>query len=752
MRRWLIGFLGVLSIALIGVITGLIPAGIKMEQSLGLRWLFLMRGPIKPPSNVAVIAIDDQTGGRLDLSKLPREWPRSIHARLTESLVRSGVSAIVFDFDFQTPKHPEDDQLFAKAIAASNRVILTEKLIGKRQPLFDANGRPKGALWVEQLVGPMPLLADAAKGAGTFPLPKLDVAVHEFWVFKRSVDYAPTTPAIALQIHAEAAYPRLLKLLEKADVGSLSALPATLETTDRTSKIRATMLELHRIFHEKPELDVKLRQIMEQDGNGKMTGSESQFLEASIGLYSGNDHRYLNFYGPPGTIATIPYHNVIEDGRKSAKKLPDLTGKIVFVGYSDLYDPSQPDRFYTVYTNNEGVDLSGVEIAATAYGNLLANQSLVPADPAMMAAILAIFGVAVAGIALMLPAVISVPLVIVLAGGYVFAAEWAFAERYLWLPLAVPLILQLPLALFSGLVTQYLSERRKKKLATRAISFYLPEKLAKDFAEKNLESSALNRVTYSVCFASDMAGFTTISEQLPPKELATFLNDYFESLSLPIRRNGVDVIEFRADGIMCAWTAEHNLSEIRRKAALAALEAVEAISSFSQRFPLLTQQLRIGLEAGMVYVGHSGGGGHFVYSIVGDCANTSARIEGLNKKMGTQILASRAAVEGVNGLLIRYLGDFQFVGKAEALPIVEIMAKEEFANPQQQLLAHRYEEAMSSLVAGCIVEALSLFESISRDFPGDGPARFHSAYCQELLTKSEVPESERGQIIRLDSK
>ena len=88
--------------------------------------------------------------------------------------------------------------------------------------------------------------------------------------------------------------------------------------------------------------------------------------------------------------------------------------------------------------------------------------------------------------------------------------------------------------------------------ATRAIGIYLPEHLARDFTEKNLDQNALNRVTYIVCFASDMAGFTTILETLKPKELASFLNDYFETLSEPLRHQGVDVIEFRADGIIFA--------------------------------------------------------------------------------------------------------------------------------------------------------------------------------------------------------
>ena len=277
----------------------------------------------------------------------------------------------------------------------------------------------------------------------------------------------------------------------------------------------------------------------------------------------------------------------------------------------------------------------------------------------------------------------------------------------------------------------------------------MPEHLARDFTEKNLDQSALNRVTYSVCFASDMAGFTTISETLKPKELASFLNDYFETLSEPLRRQGVDVIEFRADGIMCAWTAEQPEPGIRRKALLAGLEAIEAIDGFKKRYPQFPQSLRIGLEDGMAYVGHAGGGGHFVYSIVGDCANTAARIEGLNKHLHTQLLTSGSAMEGVEGILCRFLGEFRFVGKTEPLPILEVLALEKTASESQRQLCENFANAMEVLRLGRWREAGEAFEAILRDYPEDGPSRFHLARCRR---HEDVPPDEPPWVVNMDAK
>jgi adenylate cyclase len=510
------------------------------------------------------------------------------------------------------------------------------------------------------------------------------------------------------------------------------------------------MRKLRSVFSKNPELGKSIREMLANENSLGIPASDLPRIKALLGLYEGDDQRYLNFYGSPGSITTIPYH-LIADNQKSNSglKIPDLKGKAVFVGFSDLYDPGQPDRFYTVFTNDEGVDLSGIELAATSFSNLLTDSSVHPLEILQEIIIVTMFGLIVGTIAYLLPAIAGVPLVLILASGYVTGAQQFFEEANLWLPLAIPMLVQLPLALFGGLVVQYFLEREKKTRATRAISLYLPEHLAKNFTEKNLDQSALNRVTYSVCFASDMAGFTTISEILKPKELAAFLNDYFETLSEPLRRHGVDVIEFRADGIMCAWTAEQSEPRARHKALLAGLEAIEAIDGFKKRYPQFPQSLRIGLEDGMAYVGHAGGGGHFVYSIVGDCANTAARIEGLNKHLQTQLLASGSAMAGVEGLLSRFLGEFRFVGKTEPLPIQEVLALETTANTSQRQLCESFSSAMETLRLELWHEAGEAFEKILRDYPEDGPSKFHLARCRHF---SHSPPTEPPWVVNMDSK
>ena len=151
--------------------------------------------------------------------------------------------------------------------------------------------------------------------------------------------------------------------------------------TVRAPDMLAFMRKLRQIFSKNPELGKILREMLANEKNLDIPSMDHPRVQALIELYEGDDQRYLNFYGPPGSITTIPYY-LVADNQKSDSgiKMPDMTGKVVFVGFSDLYDPGQPDRFYTVFTNDDGVDLSGVEIAATSFGNLLTDKSLHPPE------------------------------------------------------------------------------------------------------------------------------------------------------------------------------------------------------------------------------------------------------------------------------------------------------------------------------------------------------------------------------------
>jgi adenylate cyclase len=133
MRRWGQSVMTGIVTAACGAAFAMLPFSVRFEESTGLWWLFNLRGAIEPPTQAVVVAIDGTTGSDLDLPKLPRDWPRTIHAQLIDALVAEGAEVIVFDMDFSRVKGAYEDAVFANAIGKYKRVVLFQPLVGKKQ-------------------------------------------------------------------------------------------------------------------------------------------------------------------------------------------------------------------------------------------------------------------------------------------------------------------------------------------------------------------------------------------------------------------------------------------------------------------------------------------------------------------------------------------------------------------------------------------------------------------------------------------
>src|SRR4029450_3575607 len=112
----------------------------------------------------------------------------------------------------------------------------------------------------------------------------------------------------------------------------------------------------------------------------------------------------------------------------------------------------------------------------------------------------------------------------------------------------------------------------------------------------------------------------------------------------------------------------------RLNACLAAVEIRDAIDRFNAAHPVAKRMpTRIGLDAGEIGLGPVAG----ELQAVGDPANAASRIEHVNKLFSTRLLASAAAVHGLDALLVRRLGSFMLPGKADPVEIVEILGRRE---------------------------------------------------------------------------
>lgn len=675
MRRSVKGLLLGIAVGLIGAVLALMPLGQDFEKHTGLDWLFFVRGPITPPPDVAVIAINERDIAGLGLPALPRDWSRVVHGQLVRRLVALGAATIVFDMDFQRPKDTEDDAAFAEAVAESNRVVLFERLDGKRQPLFDSGGRQTGTVWVEERVPPIPVLADAARALAPFPVPKVQVNVYQYWAFKPSAGYVATMPAAALQLYALPVQQLWMDILSQAGAQGVDGLPRTAGAVGRADAARRLMSSLHESFALDPDLSARVRKRLSAAGGPSGSAREQRLLTALTGLYGGEDQRYLNFYGPPGTIPNIPFNEVFQD---DPARLPDVSGKAVFVGFSDLYDPGQPDRFYTVFTTQHGVDLSGVEIAATAFANLLTDSALIETGPLTTAAILLLFGAAFGYGVFWLHASRAIPLALLLGGFHVLAVQYLFNVYGLWLPLAIPVLVQLPVALFAGLLGHFLSEASARRRLKAVFGQYVPPEIVEEMSRESGQSFSVEGESreLSVLFC-DVRGFTTISERLPADELKQLLNHFFTPMTRIIFEHRGTIDKYVGDMVMAFWGAPLHDARHAQHAVEAALQMLSQLGDMQPEFaarnwPALI--IGIGINTGTMNVGDMGSEYRRAYTVIGDAVNLGSRLEGLTKHYGVQLVVSEFTAAALEDVLLRKLDRVTVKGKQEPVTIYEVVS------------------------------------------------------------------------------
>ena len=128
-----------------------------------------------------------------------------------------------------------------------------------------------------------------------------------------------------------------------------------------------------------PLIDKKMVAELERSNHAPRDENKIRLVKSLAKMYGGADRQYLNYYGPPRTFTTMPFYQALRLGEESASEHKiDLKGRAVFVGLSEILLTERRDSFYTAFSKTNGVFISGVEIAATAFANLLQDTSVKP--------------------------------------------------------------------------------------------------------------------------------------------------------------------------------------------------------------------------------------------------------------------------------------------------------------------------------------------------------------------------------------
>jgi adenylate cyclase len=294
---------------------------------------------------------------------------------------------------------------------------------------------------------------------------------------------------------------------------------------------------------------------------------------------------------------------------------------------------------------------------------------------------------------------LRVPVWMFVAGagmGAVAAAGAGFAALLAgwWIPVAPPALAWLVSA---SAVTAWISRREsteRKVLmqlfarnVSRTVAGYLWEN-RDQFMEGGRPRPQRQVVT--VLFV-DVKSFTPISEGLDAVELMDWVNDLMEVLASTVEAHGGFVDDYFGDGLKAAFgvplprgsVEEENADVVTAVRCAQAMEAqlAEQNARWQER-SLPIGRLRAGIDSGDIVVGSVGSSQRLKYTVLGDVANTAARIQGIDdadhdfERKPVRILVSGRAHERLGGCFeTRDLGEVELKGKAKPVRVFEVLGE-----------------------------------------------------------------------------
>jgi class 3 adenylate cyclase len=178
----------------------------------------------------------------------------------------------------------------------------------------------------------------------------------------------------------------------------------------------------------------------------------------------------------------------------------------------------------------------------------------------------------------------------------------------------------------------------------------------------------------SVLF-SDIRNYTSICEQMSPEMVIEMLNSYFSYMVRAIEENKGQVFQFVGDAIMAVFSAPVKLPDHATWAVKCALSMDKALTEFNKGLhsDLPPLSMGVGINTGPVVAGIIGSENRMEYRVVGDTVNLAARIESLNKELGTDILISESTRELLQGpFQLAHKGKHRVKGKRGMVSVFSV--------------------------------------------------------------------------------
>ena len=637
---------------------------------------FRVRGKLTPDPRVVVAAIDARS--IKEIGRWP--WSREVTARLITGLKEYGARVVALDMVFSEPQGKAQDEALARAVAGAGNVVLGY--------FFRNDGDNPPRELQEELLRSRVKILRLEPGVTAVPVPEF-----------RTLD------ASILPIGAAALAQGFFNVLPDED--GLYRSAALLALRDGELYPSLSLRALSRYLGSEPQVSVAAFGVRPlQLGRLNLPVNEAGELP-------------LNYYGPQGPFRTVSAADVIR------RRLPAgaLRGALVFVGATEM-------GIYDLRATPFDPALPGVEIHATVAANALDGRFLTRDGRTAGIEMAAIF-LLPALLALLLNATTRTALglvwLLLCAGCWLLLNQQLFRSQSLDLSIIYPLVPVL-LSYLGGEAYRNLVVERKGRYLKKAFGSYLSPELV-DQIVKNPGRLRLGgeKRELTILF-SDIRGFTSISETLPPEELVALLNEYLTPMTRIVLEEKGTLDKFIGDAVMALFNAPLDLPFHQAHACRVAVRMIGRLNELNGDFArrgLPRIGIGIGINTGEAVVGNMGADLRFDYTAIGDNVNLASRLEGLTKQYGVRIVVSDSTRQAAGDeFTFREIDLVRVKGKQKPVAVYELMVD------NHEIVAP-FAEGMELYRARDFARALPLFETLAAN--GDGASALYQGRCRDFL-------------------
>lgn len=243
---------------------------------------------------------------------------------------------------------------------------------------------------------------------------------------------------------------------------------------------------------------------------------------------------------------------------------------------------------------------------------------------------------------------------------------------------------------------------------------------------------------------SDLRGFTTMAETMSPQENFAFINTFLGHLSPEIAKHNGLIMKYMGDGIMAVFP--DGVDDALR----ASIAQAQRLRDYNQqRLAEGSQPISVGtgIHVGPMMVGIVGESHRMQGDALSDNVNLTARLEGLTKYYGVQLLISEDVLQKLTDCdrySVRLIDRAIVKGRHTPITVYEVLdAEEETARLAKVDTLPHYLEALDLYQQGQLVQAQACFTHVLNQNPNDKTVRLYLERLQ-LLQREGLPKNWRG--------